>query len=153
MSNVKITVEHSVINEVDITVHRTNSKKVRLTEPDKIRITKLVRRPVVSDKRRVELIGTLGQQVRQLKWINNHGGQNLLVTVGHERDAIKSTVRPKEVYRPVKKKQKPVMKIIPLKVTRDEYLPTGTWKELGPEPPARPTIKDLADKINSLRHK
>lgn len=153
MSKVKVSVEHSMFTEVDITVHRTNSKKVRLTEPDRIRITKSVRRPVVDDKRKIELIGTLGDQTRQLKWINNHGGQNLLVTIDHERDAIKSTLPSKERYRPVRKKQSPARKLVPVRINADHYAPPGKWKKLGPEPPARPTIYDLAEKINALRNK
>lgn len=147
----KVVVQHESLHEVDVIFRRTHPS-VRLTEPDTIRVTKLVRREV-NKTRGVELIGTPGQQARQLKRINQYGGQVVIVSISEGRDAILSTTKPAEIYKEVKRRQRPVMKIIPTKVTRDEYLPTGTWKELGPEPPARATIEDLANKFNSVRNK
>ena len=147
----KIVVQHQELYEVDVIVRRTHPK-VRLTEPDKIRVTKLVRR-TINKTRGIELIGTPSEQSHQLRRINNVGGQVVIVSIMPGRDAILSTTKPAEIYKEVKRRQRPIMKIIPTKVTRDEYLPTGTWKELGPEPPPRPTIEDLVAKFNSRRNK
>lgn len=158
----KLTIRHDVLYEVDVTIHRkriiTHRKDRKLhpnvtrTEPDEIRITKRLRGKVTRG-REIEIIGSLGQQVRQLKSVNDHHGQNILVTITPGEDAMISRVKPTEIYREVRKRQRPVMKIIPTKVANDAHLPTGTWKELGPEPPPRPTVNDLMTKINSLRNK
>lgn len=145
-----IKISHDTKFEVRVNVLCEESELFTRKKP---RITKSLH-GVLKPNKQIELVGSFREQCNIIRDINKLRTQSFVVDISQGKPirATKS-VDVKDKWRGVQKQKQPVMKIIPTKVTNDLHLPPGTWKKLGPEPPAPTTIKDLAAKINSLRNK
>lgn len=111
-----IKVSHDNFVGVDVKVQRKHHGDEPINSRPR-RVTKSLRGSL-KPTNEIELIGSFREQCNQIRDMNKIPCQNFVVSISQD-DPIRSTAKPKEVWRPVTRRERTINRMADIKILRE----------------------------------
>lgn len=112
-----IKVSHDMFEGVDVKVRCKNLKVAPINSKPRS-ITKSLRGSLKTTTKQIEIIGSFKEQCEQIRDLNKTPVLSFVISLS-QGDPIKSTIPPKEVWRPVTKRERNINRMADIKILRE----------------------------------